>query len=403
MQEKLFLHLKQNDYTKNAFRVDVTDKDFWGPQECRIDSITATFTDDFEYVLVHSRALSRIARQPSASTNSEHGDVVYILRSEQRVVRSTSSTTTTNNEGAGSDSSVLAIGDDLLAWIDLNNSRVFDSNFVESTGAGETDVVYVYNRGPNSSLIFWTAYGNGLTLANFGSNGAIALTRTGSWESTADTTPIPTNLLNETFCVHGLIQLNNLQDYTHFYDFYMMKVFFMNGAIHYTDTNNASVQVSGLSIIPLQQYLISIHRRSDGNAGYEFYWRLERLSNNQVMTATTTSGATMPNTAKTWRLGMPNTHYSHLGGPFIVHNTEAALHISNSIAWLKNHYTGTATGGSTTTTTIGNTYQLFSDKTKVIPCKGFANSLTNLDFYFTNPNGVIVQPESGCVEFTVVK
>ena len=237
---------------------------------------------------------------------------------------------------AGNDADLEAIGDDLIGWIDFDNSRVFDVNYVEATGAG-SDVHYIYNRGPNTSLIFVNNYGNDMTLANLGST--VALHRNGSWQSAVDSTPVSgINALQEEFCVHSIFQVNSLSEFSWFFDLYMMKIFFMNGGIMFKSANGTNTSVS-LSVIPLQPYLLSVHRRAQGNT-YEFYWRLERLSNNNVQETTSVAGLTLPANPGSWGLGHASTHFYHYQGPFLIHNGVNSTHIDNCRQWLKNVYAG---------------------------------------------------------------
>ena len=121
-----------------------------------------------------------------------------------------------------------------------------------------------------------------------------------------------------------------------------------SGSLQYYDAAGARQVVPGITIIPLQNYLITVQRQDDGNSGFEFEWRIERLSDNTVQTATTGSGLTFPTQiARTWSMGHASTSFTQYQGPFIVHNGVDTTHISTSQAWLRNKFDGT----STTTTT----------------------------------------------------
>lgn len=353
-------------------------------EEIQIDHCTFTVTTTQspmpDVVFLRSRALSRMIREKHTvelKTGHENAtDIIcvliethtrgrYAMRPEDKAPRSAitdqsvrkidfyftdgagtvldgeySSSGQTNQPVNGNDAEIEAIGTDLLAWIDLDNSRVFDANYIESTGAG-SDAQYIYNRGLNNLLIFVNQYGTPLTLANFGQT--LALYRNGSWQSSADSTPVDYSNLAEEFSLHFMFQLNNINDFCYLFDLYMMRVIMYQGALMFYDSSGTRVNVSGVSIIPTQPYLITCVRKVNGQ-GYDFEWRVERLSNNQVTTATTGSGLTFPaQIARTWSMGHASTNFAQYQGPFIVHNGTDATHHAKCQAWLKNKFAGTAT------------------------------------------------------------
>ena len=242
---------------------------------------------------------------------------------------------------AGNDSEIDAISTDLLAWIDYDNTRVLDAAFQQSTGAG-SDAQYIYNRGPNALLIFANQYGAAMQLANFGST--LALHQTGSWQSAADSTPVDYTNLNDIFSVHFLFSVTGANNFCYLFDLYMMRIIMYSGSLQFYDAAGNRNVVQGITIIPLQNYLVSCTRSSDGQGAFEVDWRVEKLSDGTVMTATTGSGLTFPGQiARLWRLGSASTHFTQYQGPFIVHNGESATHIASCQNWLKNKYNGVDT------------------------------------------------------------
>ena len=256
-----------------------------------------------------------------------------------------SKTASSGSNVTGSDAEVLAIGDDLLAFIDFAPSRTLNQAFAPVDQAGQT-VYYLYNRGNNTELIFQNAYGNGTQLAAFGSH--LGITQQGSWESLLDSWPVDLNDVEPTFCIHSLFKLTNL-NFTYLFDIGYIKCLIWNQTLSFYDINNN--KVSALAIIPHVDYLLTV-RRIDGANAASLEWRLERLDDNTVSTATTVAGLTGPPNANgfPYRLGHASTHFTHVQSSLILHNGIDATHQETCQTWLRNAHAGTAGNAQETTT-----------------------------------------------------
>ena len=255
-------------------------------------------------------------------------------------------TASSGSNVTGSDAEVLAIGDDLLAFIDFAPARTLSQAFAPLSTAGDT-VYYLYNRGTNTELIFSNAYGNGTQLADFGSHKGI--TQQGSWESLLDSWPADLADVESVFCVHSLFKLTSL-NFTYLFDIGYIKALIWNQTLSFYDAANN--KVSALSVIPHVDYLLTVRRVESGNAA-NLEWRLERLDDNTVQTATTVPGLSAPPNANgfPWRLGHASTHFTHLQSSFIVHNGIDATHQESCQTWLRNAHAGTASNAESETTT----------------------------------------------------
>ena len=122
------------------------------------------------------------------------------------------------------------------------------------------------------------------------------------------------------------------------------------GAISFKNSagNNQTVNVS---LVPGRAYILSVQRRigtdahdGDGSVDpYEFAWRIEDLVTEVVVTDITESGPVHPGMEKTWRIGHASTHFSHVQGPFLIHNGVDADTQATCQTWLRNKFAGTAT------------------------------------------------------------
>ena len=249
----------------------------------------------------------------------------------------------------GSDAEIVALGDDLLAWFDMDGARTLDATFSPATTAGD-DVSYLYNRSPGAAtLVFANQYGSEMQLANVGETRGV--TRNGSWQSMADTST-PTGDLEQEFTVHSLmIAPPAIGDFSYLFDLHMLKCFTWDaGAIAFKNLSGSNTTVN-VSLIPSRAYIISVQRRvgtddHDGDGSfdpYEFVWRIEDLVTEVVVTDITQSGNVHPGVEKIWRIGSASTHFSHVQGPFIVHNGVDADHQATCQTWLRNKFAGTAT------------------------------------------------------------
>ena len=257
------------------------------------------------------------------------------------------SATAAQVQASGTADDILAMGDDLIAFIDFGAGRVQDQSFTNVTQAGET-VYYLRNRGNNTELMFTNSYGNGGQLANFGTEGALALTRQNSWESYLDSWPIAQNDVNSQFCIHTLIKLTSF-GFTYIIDTGFIKLLVWNQQLAYIDANDQKVPV--LNFTPMVPYLLTVRRKETGNTA-SFEWKLENLTDNSITEATSGSGLTQwPNAnGFAWRIGHASTQFSHLQSAFIVHNTLNETWQAESQTYLRNYYDGTTAENSPSNT-----------------------------------------------------
>mgnify|MGYP006103106781 CR=1 FL=1 len=241
----------------------------------------------------------------------------------------------------GSDAEVLAIGDDLLAFIDFAAARTLNQSFAPVDQPGDT-VYYLYNRGPNSELILQNNYGSGTQLAAIGQHRGI--TRQGSWESVIDSWPVDLNDVNSQFTVHSLFKLSTLA-WTLLFDTGYMKIYIWGQQLAYEDANGNKTGV--LSVIPHVDYMLSIQRIEAG-ANASFDWRLERLDDNTIQTAQSDSGLAAPPNANgfPWKWGTAATHFQQVQSCWILHNGLDAGHQATCQQWIKNTHAGTTTASS---------------------------------------------------------
>ena len=162
----------------------------------------------------------------------------------------------------GSDDEVLAIGDDLLAFIDFAPARTLSSSFLPLDQPGDV-VTYLYNRGNNSELIFSNSYGAGTQLAAIGQHRGV--TRSGSWESVLDSWPVDLNDVNTEFTVHSLFKLTSLS-FTYLWDVGYQKILIWGQQLAFEDANGAKTGV--LSIIPHVDYMLTVSRTNTNNGAH---------------------------------------------------------------------------------------------------------------------------------------
>jgi hypothetical protein len=130
----------------------------------------------------------------------------------------------------------------------------------------------------------------------------------------------------------------------------MLKIFTWDGgALCYKDLSGSNATIN-VSLIPGRAYLLSVQRRAatqdyTGNGiieGYEFYISVEDLVTDVVVNDTVQQGNNHPGTEQVWRLGHASTHFTHVQGPFIIHNGNDVDDMANCQAWLRNKFTGAA-------------------------------------------------------------
>ena len=114
--------------------------------------------------------------------------------------------------------------------------------------------------------------------------------------------------------------------------------------VHIIQTNQI-VPIQGITIIPLQAYLVSCTRDATTDPNNpKFVYRVEKLSDGTVQTAESeVTGPVVQVNNVTWRLGAPNTHFMQYQGPIILAKTKNATYAAAAQAWLRNTYNGTTT------------------------------------------------------------
>ena len=247
------------------------------------------------------------------------------------------------------DSDISDIDSDLLAWFDMAPARTLDVAYAEAEEATDP-VSYLYNRSPApATLTYVSQYGNEFQLANVGET--VGITRNGSWQSFCDCST-PTGDLDEIFTVHSLfITPPVLGTFSYLFDIFMLKIFTWDGgSLAYKDLSGSNSTIS-VSLIPGRAYLLSVQRRAatqdyTGNGiieGHEFYITVEDLVTDVVVNDTVQQGNNHPGTEQVWRLGHASTHFTHVQGPFLIHNGNDSDHIANCQTWLRKKYTGEST------------------------------------------------------------
>ena len=250
---------------------------------------------------------------------------------------------------SGDDADIVALDDLLLAWFDFAPARTLDAAYAQAEEVGD-DVSYLYNRSPGPATpTYVNQYGNPMQLAAVGE--AKGVTRNGSWQSFADTST-PTGDLNEIFCVPSLFITPPVQGtFSYLFDIFMLKLFTWDGGtLAYKDLGGSNATIP-VSTIPGRAYILTAERREatqdyNGNGvieGHEFVFRLEDLVTDVVVSHTLQQGNNHPGTEKAWRLGYSSTNFTHVQGPFVIHNGNDADDMATCQEWLRKTYLGTAT------------------------------------------------------------
>ena len=307
----------------------------------------------------------------------------------------------------GTDTSMEALTN-LLAWIDLAPSRTFDNTFTSSTVGGPL-VHYMYNRAAaNSYLTMVTQYGSGLTLSNLGTSGK-AITRTGSWESSADSTPIHYTDLTEEFSAHSIIRLTDTS-WTYIWDLYLNKTLMWGNpaTLSYINASDQKVAVPGIVMIPNTNYLLSVARVANSGA-YDFQYRVENLDDSSAAVQTATvAGAGLPMQAnpQTWRFGHSSTHFKHYMGPFCFLKNNVQSEQENVRSWLRNHMGSTNTETSESESTATNQwYQLYDTRITTINMEPSRASKVqkSLQISFEDHHGNLFDPRDVILHMSIEK
>jgi hypothetical protein len=333
--------------------------------------------------------------------------VLTVVYPEYRSTHSPdASTTTTAPAGVGTDEAIEAIDatGDLLCWIDYANTRVLDASFQQSTGAGFTSAWYIYNRSQNSMLTWVVGYGSGMTIANFpaAGTGTVGMTRTGSWESVLDSTPIAADKVVENFEYHALFMVPN-NTWSYIIDLYSMRILWWDQALTYYDANGTKIAVPGITIVPMQDYLLSVKRIKVDQANTNFEWRVENLTQDTVQTATTGSGLPLSANPPIWRMGHASGNFNHVSSAFFVCNSDPQdTDRSEQLqSWLRNAYNGgssTAVAGSSTAN--NQWYQLYDSKrtTYHIQPTDFGDMVETIELEFEDHKGNRFDPKDCVIE-----
>jgi hypothetical protein len=294
-----------------VYRWSFSERNLFRPNTVTIGPCSVTAENDLRNVVLLSNTF-RNSDMPHVNRSDSLKPVLTVIYPEMRSTHSPDASSGgggSSNAELGSDAAIDAIDatGDLLCWVDLANTRVLDQSFQQATGAGFSNAYYIYNRSQNAMLTWTVGYGTGMTLANFpaAGTGTVGLTRTGSWESVLDSTPISTAQLQENFEFHSLFSVLG-NSWSYLFDFHTMQILWWGQTLTYYDASGVKQSVPGLTVIPLQDYLLSVRREKLDAANTNFYWRLENLTaGGTVQTATTGSGLAVPPQAPLWRGMLP--------------------------------------------------------------------------------------------------
>ena len=285
----------------------------------------------------------------TADNHKHLREIDFIFTDNTTPLGNAASGGSSGGSGGVTDATIEGFGADLLLWWDMAPARLLSSTFVPQSNPGDL-VNYHYNRTPGpATLLFTTGYGAGLQIANVGQT--LGVTRSGSWESILDNTQ-PNPQVADLHAFHTLVTMPpGINDHSYICNFPFMKWFtFAGGTINFRDENDNNTNVP-LAWIPLRSYIISIQRRAgtadhngDGSVNtHEFYWRMEDLTDGAVQTQTSSSSWPVTQaTATNWSMGRASTQFSHIQSCCILYNGEDSTKWDNSIAWLRQKFTGTA-------------------------------------------------------------
>ena len=336
---------------------------------CRSDSLNRLITGKHTLELLntghenHSNVLGVLhethdrARYSLAGRQKAHRCDKHLILTEIDIYFTDNRTLLPGETGAGggsvsgTDEEIESIGNALLGWIDMAPARTLDTNFAPSESAGDS-VTYLYNRFAPATLLFVNQYGAEMVLANISET--VGVTRSGSWQSMGDLST-PTGILDELFTVHSLfITPPVMGTFSYLFDLGMLKIFcWTGGSLAYKDLSGSNATIP-VALVPARPHILSAQRRAatvdyTGNGvieGYEFVFTVEDLVTETIVEHVLQQGPNHPGTEVVWRLGSAATHFSHVQGPFIVHNGTDPVHIASSKQWLRNKYNGVTTGSA---------------------------------------------------------
>jgi hypothetical protein len=401
--------LELRNATKNAdntYTWTFTERNLARPKKIRIGPVSVTTDVHCRNVVITSDSFLD-STAPYVNRSDEQKQVMCVVHGECFTTPPVEGAgEATQSSASGSDQSIIDIGANLVAWLDYAPSRTFDSSFTSSS-VGGLPVMYIYNRATtHSDLILTTAYGTGLSLNNMGST--LSIHRAGSWESTVDSQPFPVSMVSEEFHVHSIVKLLDTA-WTYFWDLHMNKTLMWGSnpaVLSYYDETDTQQSVSGITMIPLRNYLLSVARVSDGNGGYQFEYRVENLddSTEAVQTATTTgAGQSLQANPQTWRFGHASTHFNHHMGPFLFVNGTVASDQENCRAWLRAAFGSSATETTSASTNANQWYQLYDTRKTVIEMNQPSKVLRKVTGRFEDHNGAQIEPKDAIIHMEILR
>jgi hypothetical protein len=391
--------------SEGVYQWTFTNRNYVRPRRVRIGPVSVTSENHLRNVVLLSESF-RDGSNPYVMRTDELKRVLCVVHGESFTTPpvETVAGQTEQSTQPGTDASIAAITN-VIAWLDYAPSRTFDSTFTSSTVGGPL-VQYIYNRASNSELIMTNSYGSGMSLANLG-NG-LALTRTGNWESSADSQPMAVSDLSEQFSVHSIIRLANTS-WTYFWDLYLNKTLMWGNpaVLSYYDASDARQSVSGINMIPNRNYLLSVTRVSDGAGAYNFEYRVEDLDDSTATPQTSTvvgAGLPMQANPQNWRFGHASTHFQHYMGPFFYLKGAVLAEQEDCRAWLRNHIGSSNTESTTSETTVSNSwYQLYDKRMTQIDIEQSSSSKVqkSLTVSFEDHNGNLFTPKDAILHMEI--
>ena len=400
--------LELRNATKNedgSYTWSFTERHLARPKQVRVGPVSVT-TDVFCRNVVITSDSFQNSTAPWVHRPDSMKQVLCVVHPETQSnppVESSESGAT-QSTAAGSDQSIIDIGSDLVAWLDMGaTNKVYDNTYTSSSVGGPL-VYHIMNRSTaHSDLHLSAAYGAGLTLANLGNT--VAVTRTGSWESFMDSMPFPYSFLSETYHLHTVIKLTDT-GWTYLFDLDTNKTLMWGNpaVLSYMDASDNKVSV-GVQMLPNRAYLLSVARVSDGAGGYVFEYRVENLDDSAeaVQNVTTqTAGKDLTANPGAWRFGHASTHFDHIQGSFLYINGTDSTQAENARAWLRNQYGSTATETTNTEQTNTNQwYQLYDQRITKIDMNQPSKVQRSLTVRFEDHNGALLGPKDAVLHMEI--
>ena len=279
---------------------------------------------------------------------------------------SSGSSGSSSSSGTVTDADIIAIGSDLCAWIDLDNTRTLTSSFATCSAVGDLPH-YLYSRAPSPATLVLDANWD-FELYQMGTS-SIGISRDssssgGHGQYMSDATDLPT--WEQEFQVHHIVKMSS--SYNDFTGFFKLGNNICrvqtnaNGGVKFVNSANSSVVLTSITWIPSRTYVLSIQRKlNTTTSSYEFLWRWEDLDGATTITETTDAGASVPTTGSqgNWGIGISGIYFRHIAGPLICMNGLDQTQHDNAISWLKLWYDGTDTSSSSssgTSSTVDATF-----------------------------------------------